>query len=303
MASFDSNMWYQMTEVHVGFGSVLTNWGGNVTGFQAWNTSNEAQFWQIMTFQGDSSDYVFRNKAAGTLFALGVAFVPQEIDPSRTEPRLQTINSNNNGQKWHIGDFGNNTYYIANVGNGTSYHLDVHPGNPVYLSSQTSAEPYDPRQHWEFQSIMPIDDSQWSQNGAATHAATSAVSTTLTIATVSRSNATPTAASSGSGAPTNALPRPRLSVGVAVATGIGSAMAFMFFICVLHFHLRRYWTNRKNGPTQVRELSAECGKVELPNEERGKVELPQEEREIVELPGGEREEVESPDRSVPEYLN
>lgn len=163
MASFDSNIWYQMTEVHVGFGSVLTNWGSDLTGFQYWNSSNHAQYWQIMSAQDDSSVFTFRNNASGPLVALGVASIPQETDPSHTEPRLQQINPNDNGQKWRMGSFGNNTFYIVNVENGSSYHLDVHPGNPVYMSSQISVSPYDPRQHWEFQSIAPIDDSQWSQ--------------------------------------------------------------------------------------------------------------------------------------------
>ena len=163
MASFDPNVWYQVTESNVGFGSVLTNWGNNVTGFQYWNSSDDAQYWQIMMTQDDSSVYAFRNKASGTLLALGVAFEPQEVDSSHTQPRLQPINLTENGQKWTFGGFGNNTFYIVNVENGSSYHLDVHPGNPVYMSSQTSAEPYDPRQHWEFQSISEIDDTRWSQ--------------------------------------------------------------------------------------------------------------------------------------------
>ena len=116
-----------------------------------------------MSAQDDSSAFTIRNNASGPLVALGVALIPQEADPSHTQPRLQPINPNDNGQKWTMGGFGNNTFYIVNVKNGSSYRLDVHPGNPVYMSSQTSAVPYDPRQHWEFQNIRPIDDSQWSQ--------------------------------------------------------------------------------------------------------------------------------------------
>ncbi|KAL9062412.1 MAG: hypothetical protein Q9157_008943 [Trypethelium eluteriae] len=294
-----------MTDAHIGFGSALTNWGDNLTGFQAWDSSDEAQFWQIMTFQGDLSSYAFRNKAAGPLFALGITSVPQEVDTSCIQPRLQPMDPVNDGQKWKVGDSGNSTYYIFNSANGILYHLDIHPGNPVNLSSQTSAEPYDPRQQWEFQSLMPIGDSQWSQMAAATPTATDAGPISST------SNVEPTARASGTNATGNISHRSGLPASAAAGIGIGGALAIVTLISVL-FDLRLRRTKREckqqgqtagdqppilpqTRPTQAKEVSAESEKVELPIEEQGRVELPNREREEVELPNSEN-------RLVPELL-
>ncbi|KAL9085201.1 MAG: hypothetical protein Q9165_007732 [Trypethelium subeluteriae] len=283
-----------MTKAHVGLGSALTNCGGNITSLETWDPSDEAQFWQIIPSQGNSSSHAFRNKAAGAFFALGVAFVPQEADPSRTQPRLQPMNPNDSGQKWEIGDLGDSTHCILNSANGTSYHLDIHPGNPVYLSSQTIAEPSDPRQQWEFQSIMPIDDHQWSQMVPETYTATS------TIATPSSSNVAPAATASGSLVTENTSHRSDLPVSAAVGIGIGGAFALVTLISVL-FDLRIRGTKRKNKqqgqdagaqlpifsqrpPTQAKEVSAETEKAELSSEERVNAELPDREQGEVELP-------------------
>ena len=162
MAQFDANMWYQMTEARVGLGSALTGWGGDTTGFEAWNISDTAQHWQILAYPDKSNAYAFRSRAAGSGSALAACYEPEEVDPSHTQPRIQPLNPNDNSQKWTFGDWGNNTFFISNVANGSAFHLDVHPGNPVFMSSQTSSEPYDPGQHWEIQTIEAINDVGWS---------------------------------------------------------------------------------------------------------------------------------------------
>ena len=162
MAQFDPNMWYQITEARVGFGSGLTNFGQDETGFEAWNSSDQAQHWQILACLNEHNTYAFRNRNAGTGMALGTAYETDEVDPSHTQPRFMPINPDDNSQKWIFGNWSDNTQFISNVGNGSALHLDVHPGNPVFLSSQTSSEPYDPGQHWEFKTIEAIDDAGWS---------------------------------------------------------------------------------------------------------------------------------------------
>ncbi|KAI9700504.1 MAG: hypothetical protein M1820_006803 [Bogoriella megaspora] len=302
--SFDSNTWYQISEANVAFGSVLTDWGDNVTGIQSWNSSQASQYWQVVISQNSVSTYLFRNKAAGPSTALGVALVPQEKDASRTQPRLQRLDLNDNGQKWTMGDFGNNTLYIVNAGNGSSYHLDVHPGNPVYMSSQTSAEPYDSRQHWEFQSIMPIDDWQWSQTAppSSSRVSTTMISvSTVTLASASSgSSATGSPAGSQEGLPS----RDYIGIGISVAAVVIILVA-TFILFVRRRQVGKENKRQKLGSsdqplvstsshvTNAEDFSTQDGRLELPDEGGRNVEMPNSYR-LPELTG-EREQVELPD--------
>ena len=162
MVHFDANIWYQITETRAGFENGLKSWGEDMTGIRAWNISNLTQHWQILPYISDSNTYAFRNRGVGTSSVLATVYDPDEVDPSHTQPRLLPINPGDSSQQWTFGNWSDNTLFIINVKNGSAFHLDVHPRDSVFLSSQTAPEPNDPGQHWEIQTIEPINDAGWS---------------------------------------------------------------------------------------------------------------------------------------------
>jgi hypothetical protein len=76
--------------------------------------------------------------------------------------------SGDDSQKWRIDSWGDGTFKFVNVANGSNYNMDCHPGNPLFMSSQTAATPKQPAQHWEFSSIAAIDDGAYSTTVSTT---------------------------------------------------------------------------------------------------------------------------------------
>ncbi|KAF2230801.1 hypothetical protein EV356DRAFT_536031 [Viridothelium virens] len=304
MVQFDSNIWYQITEARVGFGSGLASWSQNKTGFQAWNITNEAQYWQILAYSDESSTYAFRSRTSGPSIALATVYDSDEVDPSYTQPRTVPLNPDDDSQKWTFGNWsdGSNTLFIVNVANGSAYHLDVHPGNPVFMSSQTAAQPNDPGQHWEIQTIAPINDVEWSTTLSSTPTMRTTASASNTGAAMA-STVTPSASGSGVTAAPNTeasnassavgtASSSHLSTGAAVGIGVGVGAVVVILLAVgLYLFFRRRTRRIKKQPLQisapirssefgrsswrpVHEVSSEQEKVELPNNEWKPVELP-----------------------------
>ncbi|KAI9656304.1 MAG: hypothetical protein M1821_004967 [Bathelium mastoideum] len=310
-------MWYQITEARVGLGSGLTSWGANQTGFQAFNVSDMAQYWQILAYPKESNTYAFRSRSAGTSVALGTVFDPQEVDPSHTQPRILPINPDDNSQKWTFGNWSDDTYFIVNVANGSAFHLDVHPGNPVFMSSQTSAVPNNPGQHWEIQTIEAINDAGWSTTlspvltmsaVSASSTASSVISAVATVKTsstgassvfASKTDATAAAASSTannttptSSSTAHSVSGNGLSPGGAAGIGVGSAAAVMLILAAIlgvfyKRRLKRANDNQDKNETDNR-LSSPARRRWLPvhevSGENERIELPDTGFKPVELP-------------------
>ncbi|KAI9700925.1 MAG: hypothetical protein M1820_006686 [Bogoriella megaspora] len=312
MAQFDANMWYQLTEARVGFGSALTSWGGNTTGFQAYNESDLNQYWQIIPFADDTNAYAFRSRTGGVGLAIGTCYRPDEIDPSHTQPCHQVLDTNDDNQRWTFGAWSNNTNYIVNVGNGSGYHLDVHPGNPVFMSSETSAEANDPGQHWMIQPIEAINDGGWGtalspgQTFSATPLSVSqgssgATATDSAASTVNPTGAAATTSVPASSASTSAPAPSRISPGAAAGIGVGVTVAVLLLLstAILLFLRRRaqkrqeqqypHLTGNRNSTlaavrhdhspkywTHPQEVDTDGARIEAPDTAFQRVELPTE---------------------------
>ena len=158
MADFDPNAWYQITESRVNFSSSLQTSGMGV--YMGAAGIKTPQFWQVFSL-GDN-EYAFRNKANGITHQLGVCYISNEIDASKTEPCV-VPSDDSDSQKWTITPWGDGeSYKIGNVGNGTDYIMDCHPGNPMFMSSNTQSNIRQPAQHWMFSSLEIINDGAYS---------------------------------------------------------------------------------------------------------------------------------------------
>jgi Ricin-type beta-trefoil lectin domain-like len=164
MTAFDGNAWYQITESRVDFNSSLQILGqGLFFSGQCGTCTN--QKWQM---QLDSSgQYQLKNSASGVSKQLSVCYTPAETDSSKTQPCMLP-SSGDDSQKWRVDPWGDGTFKFVNVGNGSKYNMDCHPGNPLFMSSQTAATPKQPAQHWEFSSIGVINDGAYSTTVSTT---------------------------------------------------------------------------------------------------------------------------------------
>ena len=155
--ALDPNAWYQLTEPQVDFNSSLQLAGNGLV--MAAAGENALQYWQI--FPVSNGYYQVRNQAAGLKSQLGACYAAQETDASRTQPCMLP-GSGDDSQLWNITSWGDGTYRFVNVGNGTGYNMDRHPVGPMFMSSATEAVPNQPAQHWEFSSLLPVNDGAYS---------------------------------------------------------------------------------------------------------------------------------------------
>lgn len=146
-----------MTETRVDFNSSLQIAGDALVMASAGPKTN--QYWQI--FPVSDSHYQIRNQASGVNKQLATCYNPQEADASQTQPCMQPA-SGAQSQLWIVNTWGDGTYRFVNVGNGSGYNMDCHPGNPMFMSSNTALVPRQPAQHWEFSSLRTINDGAYS---------------------------------------------------------------------------------------------------------------------------------------------
>jgi hypothetical protein len=159
MPTLDPNTWYQITESRVGFGSSLQFDGSSMFVAAAVKPGSPTQNWQFHPV-GDGT-YQVRSQASTVFLQLATCYAAGETDASRTRPCMKDARGDD-GERWQLLDWGDGTFMMKNVANGTGYNLDCHPGNPLFMNENTAAEPMQPAQHWQVQSLAVVNDAQYS---------------------------------------------------------------------------------------------------------------------------------------------
>ena len=161
MATFDSNMFYQLSEgrvdkVNTSLASELHASNGALS-----VTAKQDTRFQLTPTDGVKGRYIMRASNAGVAQHLSACFSPTEPAVSKTGICMQPA-APDDAQKWDISPFGDGTFRIMNVKNGSNYVLDVHPGNPPFMFAGETNGQGQPAQHWLFVIDRPINDGAWS---------------------------------------------------------------------------------------------------------------------------------------------
>ncbi|CAM1505229.1 Fc.00g108660.m01.CDS01 [Cosmosporella sp. VM-42] len=260
--TFDSNVWYHITEGRVDNltkkefqSSFQTNDDkGNLAVWPAID-----QYWQLQPVSSKKGRYALRLSNSGVFKQLAVCYFSDEIADSRTRPCMRASDGTE-AQMWDIADWGDSTYRLVNVANGTDYVLDVHPGNPPFLSNDLRTDVPQPAQHWLMTSVKDVDDGAFSttftnkptSTGISTTATKKSSSPSETTdSTDSAAAASETAESSSSSSSSSGL-----STGAAAGIGVGVGLGVLALAVALFF----FWKRRRNNAarnTGTTELGAE----------------------------------------------
>ncbi|KAF1984469.1 hypothetical protein K402DRAFT_422972 [Aulographum hederae CBS 113979] len=244
MADLNPNVWYQIIENRTTFEKSSLQAAGTGVFFAA-PGPDKGQYWQIQQASPPSSRqkrYQLRNKWAGIKKQLAVCHNANELDPSRTQPCFLPTTGNNE-QLWTIDPWDDDigSHKIQNAANGTRYYMDSHPGNPLFMASETGYDHV--AQRWLFKSIGLVNDGEFS---ATIMASTS---------TSSSSTPQPTAQNtSNSGKCSSKSCKKALSPGAAAGIGVGVAVMVIISILVMFVLIRRKRQRKQRDSVGKAEL-------------------------------------------------
>ncbi|KAK2608814.1 hypothetical protein QQS21_002671 [Conoideocrella luteorostrata] len=252
-AKLDPNVWYHVTEGRVddykktSFQSsfqILNPSSNNGDKLAVFPIPSPPQYWQFLPVDPTNpARYVVRNSERKIMKQLGTCYNSDEIDEQHIQPCMLRSDGADT-QKWDITLFpsNNETYRFQNVQNGTKFNMDVHPGNPMFMSSDTDPKIYQPAQRWLLTSVKNIDEAAFS----TTFTKVPTTSTTSTATTDGISTSTPKSSTTSSG----------LSSGAAAGVGIGVTLAVIALALAGFFLWRR--RGRASKPNR-RDYSASLG--------------------------------------------